>query len=121
FRGAQLDICTELKGRGPWEVQNGLKPSFQPACDYKNKRLITDNLIYSFLKNYETHFSPINSTSTKLFVQSHRMKKLKMMVMKKIGKLKFKIKIKRSKYKFNYLTCHVNREIKNYFSLNEWI
>ncbi|RNA19277.1 hypothetical protein BpHYR1_021379 [Brachionus plicatilis] len=25
--------CT---GRGPWEVQNGLKPSFQPACDYKN-------------------------------------------------------------------------------------
>ncbi|RNA03498.1 hypothetical protein BpHYR1_008365 [Brachionus plicatilis] len=25
-----------LTGRGPWEVQNGLKPSFQPACDYKN-------------------------------------------------------------------------------------
>ncbi|RNA03094.1 hypothetical protein BpHYR1_005024 [Brachionus plicatilis] len=37
-----------------------------------------------------------------------------------IGKLKFKIKIKRSKYKLeninffknNYLTCHVNRKIK---------
>ncbi|RNA25287.1 hypothetical protein BpHYR1_048657 [Brachionus plicatilis] len=25
-----------VSGRGPWEVQNGLKPSFQPACDYKN-------------------------------------------------------------------------------------
>ncbi|RNA44126.1 NACHT and WD repeat domain-containing 2 [Brachionus plicatilis] len=41
--------AVKLYGRGPWEVQNGLKPSFQPACDYKNIRKV--GFISIFTKN----------------------------------------------------------------------